>query len=153
MTGENKRATNPLSVGLKRKKGVKRGHLGTLTHGLYLRPGQFRVDYRTKTGKTLLEFEKSLLERFNGDVPAVARMLASRTAFKLVRASSYETMVANSKESPSPRAENDYLKLSASIRNDISLLNSMARDTRPLNPKEETDLENYLKTKATPGQE
>jgi hypothetical protein len=114
-----------------------------LTHGLYFRPEKHKVDYRTRLGKTLKAVTAALLEQFPSPAPVIAQLLAQRTAFKLVRAASFETFLLQQiQEAPSLSADQDYLKLTASIRADIQTLFAMAKQGGP--EKEAPDLQTYL---------
>ena len=114
-----------------------------LTHGLYFRLEKHKVDYRTRLGKTLKAVTAALLEQFSSPAPVIAQLLAQRTAFKLVRAASFETfLLQQPQEAPALNADQDYLKLTASIRADIQALFAMAKQGGP--EKGLPDLQTYL---------
>lgn len=99
-----------------------------LTHGLYFRPEKYKVDYRTRLGKTLKAVTAALLEQFPAPAPIIAQLLAQRTAFKLVRAANFEAFVLQQpQEAPALNADQDYLKMTASIRADIQALFVMSK--------------------------
>jgi hypothetical protein len=115
-----------------------------LIHGLYFRPEKHKVDYRTRLGKTLKAVTAALLEQFPSPAPVIAQLLAQRTAFKLVRAANFESFVLQQpQEAPALNADQDYIKLTASIRADIQALFAMAKQGGP--EKEIPDLQAYLK--------
>jgi hypothetical protein len=123
-----------------------------LTHGLYFRPEKHKVDYRTRLGKTLKSVTAALLEQFPSPAPAIAQLLAQRTAFKLVRAAKFEAFVLQQpQEAPALNADQDYIKLTASIRADIQALFVMAKQGGP--EKEIPDLQAYLKALKEGGEE
>jgi hypothetical protein len=116
-----------------------------LIHGLYFRPEKHKIDYRTRLGKSLKAVTEALLSQFPAPAPVVAQLLAQRTSFKLLRAASFENFILqNPQEAPTLNADQDYLKLTASIRADIQTLFTMAKQGGP--EKEAPDLQAYLKT-------
>ncbi|MFZ5447888.1 MAG: hypothetical protein ACOZFS_04535 [Thermodesulfobacteriota bacterium] len=116
-----------------------------LTHGLYFRPEKHKVDYRTRLGKTLKAVTAALLEQFPSPPPVAAQLLAQRTAFKLVRAANFEAFMLQEPQAGGPtlNADQDYLKLTASIRADIQALFVMSKQGSGLE-KEVPDLQTYL---------
>lgn len=148
-----KRQDSLAVVGVRRGNGKERGHLATFGHGLYFRPDKFEVDFRSHLGKTLKIIVSSLLDRFVSPAPAMAQLLAMRTAYKLVRASSYENFVLSGKVAPPLTADQDYLRLTGSIRADIQTLYLMSKDAGLVD--QAPDLKEYLEmlkaaAKATP---
>jgi hypothetical protein len=114
-----------------------------LIHGLYFRLEKHKVDYRTRLGKTLKAVTAALLEQFPSPPPVAAQLLAQRTAFKLVRAANFEAfMLKEAQVAPALNADQDYLKLTASIRADIQTLFVMSKQGGP--GKEIPDLQAYL---------
>jgi hypothetical protein len=137
---EKERITDQLS--LRRGKNQKGGHLETLSHGLYFNIEKFVVDGRSSLGQSLKKLVESLLERFAAPVPAIAQLLAQRTAYKLLRAASFEAFVLSGIEAPGQSADADYLKLTGSIRADIQTLYVMSKDAAP--GDKTPDLKEYL---------
>lgn len=114
-----------------------------LTHGLYFRPEKHKIDYRTRLGKSLKAVTEALLSQFPSPAPVIAQLLAQRTAFKLVRAASFETFILQQpQEAPALNADQDYIKLTASIRADIQALFAMAKQGEA--EKEVPNLQAYL---------
>jgi hypothetical protein len=115
--------------------------LPAVLHGLYIDLVGFQIDRRTRIAQTIKKLTFSLLERFSSPAPAAAQLLAQRTAFKLIRAASFEVFVLNGGKA-SERVESDYISLTESIRKDIQSLWLMAKDAGPDKPK--PDLQTYL---------
>jgi hypothetical protein len=116
--------------------------MSQLVHGLYFRPEKHKVDHRTRLGRALKGIVAALLEPFPSPAPVAAQLLAQRTAYKLVRAASYEAFVLSEAQAPALNADQDYLKLTASIRADLQTLHVMARHGGP--DKDAPDLTAYL---------
>jgi hypothetical protein len=79
-------------------------------------------------------------------------LLAQRCAFKLIRAGLFEAFILNGGKAVA-RAEEDYIRLTESIRKDLQTLWVMAKEGGGKDPV--PDLEEYLETlkkagKATP---
>jgi hypothetical protein len=94
-------------------------------HGLYLDP--VKVDRRTRIAQLRKGLKAALLERFSAPAPAAAQILADRAAVKILRVAAYEAFVLAG-NSPSDKANQDWLNLSESIRKDLTTLCQMARD-------------------------
>jgi hypothetical protein len=116
--------------GIELKPEKKCGHLATLGHGLYFHPEKFKIDSESDLGQALTQIVDTLLEDFPGDKPpyGMARLLAMRTAFKLIRAASYEAFVFSGEELPALLADTNYLKLTGSIRADIQTLHILSKE-------------------------
>ena len=140
MDTKKERTTDCLSV--RRRKDRLTGHLETLSHGLYFHPDKFVIDGRSSMGQGIKRIVEALLERFPEPAPAVAKLLAQRTAYKLLRAASYEGWVLSGVQPPCQRADLDYLKLTGSIRADIQVLYIMSKDAAP--GDKTPDLKEYL---------
>ena len=110
-------------------------------HGLYRALAADRVDLRTREGKAWQRLTGALLERFPAPAPGLAQMVAQRCAFKLIRSATFEAYVLRGGQ-PAPSAEQDYLRLTGSIRADIQTLWTMAREGAP--ERCAPDLETYL---------
>jgi hypothetical protein len=153
MTGPKDSAQNEVSVGLvgglKLKKGAKGGHLASVRHGLCVDFKKFRIDGRSTLGRTVKENLRALLSCFNGAPPVAAQLLAKRTAFKMIQASVFEREATFSEQALAPSADERYLKLTNSIREDVKLLHMMARDLKQAQrpTKKPQDLDRYLKAK------
>lgn len=113
---------------LKKSECKQMGRFNTLSHGLYFNPAKFQVDFRSRLGKALKGIVGALLGQFPSPCPPAAQLLAQRTAFKLVRAASYEAFIFNGEKVPPLKADQSYLTLTASIRADFQLLWQMAKD-------------------------
>lgn len=112
-------------------------------HGLYFHPEKHRVDGRSKLGKALKGLRRALLQGFPTPAPILAQLLAQRLSFKLIRAASFEAHVlSEGAHDPDLAGEQDYLRLTGSIRADLSTLFSMARQGNV--EKEAPDLAQYL---------
>jgi hypothetical protein len=143
--------TSSVEVGVKRKPGKQRGHLQTMAHGLYFDVTKFQIDGRSSLGKQIHRVLVALLEPFSKPIPAPAEMLARRTAYKLLRAASFEAYILGG-GTPAPSTDQDYLRLTGSIRADLQLLHVMAKGN---GGGDAPDLKEYLEalrkaSKATP---
>ncbi len=152
MARENKGTADIQSANLKikRKPGRQRGHLQTMSHGLYFHPEKFAIDGRSTLGQALSKIVRSLLEPFPQPAPAMARLLAQRCAYKLVRAASYEMAILTKKTTPVLSADQDYLRITGSIRSDISAIYTMLKDGNLAN--QAPDLKEYLEMLKKAGQ-
>jgi len=140
MSTNGERTTDKLSV--RRREDKQTGHLETLSHGLYFHVDKFVVDGRSSLGQSIKQIVGALLERFPDPAPAAAKLLAQRTAYKLIRAASYEGWVLSGVQPPGASADRDYLKLTGSIRADIQTLYVMSKDAAPSDKT--PDLKEYL---------
>jgi hypothetical protein len=146
MARENKVTvdTQSTGVGVKRKPGRQRGHLQTISHGLYFHPDKFAIDGRSTLGQALSKIVRNLLEPFPQPAPAMAQLLAQRCSYKLVRAASYEMSVISGNNTPALSADQDYLRLTGSIRSDIQAIYGMLKDGNLADRA--PDLKEYLET-------
>jgi hypothetical protein len=140
MSTKGERTTDKLSV--RRREDRKTCHLETMQHGLYFNIDKFVVDGRSSLGQSLKKLVESLLERFAAPVPAIAQLLAQRTAYKLLRAASFEAFVLSGVQPPAAGTDADYLKLTGSIRADLQTLYVMSKDAAP--GDKTPDLKEYL---------
>ena len=140
MSTKGESLTDKLSV--RQREDRQTCHLETLSHGLYFHPDKFVIDGRSALGQGIKRIVEALLERFSDPAPAVAKLLAQRTAYKLLRAASYEGWVLAGIQRPLARADRDYLKLTGSIRADIQTLYVMSKDAAP--GDKTPDLKEYL---------
>ena len=112
--------------------------------GLYSHIEKWELDKRTKFYRALEAARQGLLSMFpQGPSPAVC-LLVERILFKGLKLSIYERMEIQGADTGGPGAEQRYLNMSNSLREDIRLLTNLAARQSP--EREFPDLNEYLET-------
>lgn len=125
MTKKTKHSKSKGAPGKQNPHAIFPKPLPAVLHGLHL--DLLGVDGRTRPAKAVKALSNALLERFPSPAPAAAQLLAQRCAFKLIRAGLFEAFVLKGGK-PVVRAEEDYIRLTESIRKDIQALWVMAQN-------------------------
>ena len=112
--------------------------------GLYSHIEKWDIDKRTKVYRALEAARQGLLGMFpQGASPAVC-LLVDRILFKGLKLSIYERMEIQGADTGGPGAEQRYLMMSNSLREDLRLLTTLA--ARQSVEQDYPDLEEYIKT-------
>jgi hypothetical protein len=112
-------------------------------HGLYLSIERYRINGQSPLGAALNRVKAALGEMFPNGPNGAARLLIKRMAYKIMRLEAFENWDMVTGEA-SPTAQQHYISLSNSLRNDLQTLANMAKQQSP--ESGDPDLREYLDT-------
>lgn len=112
-------------------------------HGLCADPSRWDLDGRTLLAKQLTAFRTGLEALFRQGPDHAEKLLIDRVVYKAVKLALYEATDLFGEDGVSPAAEQRYLQMTNSFREDLRLLKAMARDQAPAR---DPDLQEYLET-------
>lgn len=114
----------------------------TISHGLHADIAKRKIDGRTGLGKALRQGREGLARLFPQGPNEAASLLIDRIVFKALKLALYEATDLKGLAGAGAAAEQRYITMSNSLREDIRLLSQMAQ--RQQAEPDDPDLKEYL---------
>lgn len=113
----------------------------TVSHGLYLNLKKYKIHGKSALGHALRKSREALAAMFPNGPDAAASVLITQIIYKAMRLESFIAWDYQTGEA-SPKALNDYVAMSNSLRNDLTILVNLAQREAPA--PQVPDLKDYL---------
>jgi len=114
-----------------------------IKHGLYVDLEKYKIDGRSALGQAIARAKEALGSIFPDGPNAAAQLLIQRMVYKIMRLEVFENWDFTTGEAGEAPIRN-YVFLSNSLRKDLQLLCSMAKEQEV--SKDDPDLKEYLET-------